>query len=255
MIKINKNLDNIPESLNSQITNQRRNELIENGKYVYERKYDERYKADDVKSILESIYHKKCAYCEKNVGDSYYHIEHYRPKSIYYWIAYSWDNLLLCCDKCNVNKGDNFKTEGEKATFNQESFGDIHKLSQQYNEIEKPKMIHPEFEDVESKLIFDEKGNIKSEDERVQYTIKTCKLDRTSANDSRKKILDDLKRKHNCKQFEYKFKNDDERNGAIKGLIFAFKEDSENPENDYLAFRRWIIRNLRYLMSLGDKQT
>jgi len=116
-------------------------------------------------------------------------------------------------------------------------------------------MIHPEFEDVESKLIFDEKGNIKSEDERVQYTIKTCKLDRTSANDSRKKILDDLKRKHNCKQFEYKFKNDDERNGAIKGLIFAFKEDSENPENDYLAFRRWFIRNLRYLISLGDKQT
>ncbi len=255
MIKINKDLDNIPESLNSQLTNQRRNELIENGKYVYERKYDERYKADDVKSMLESIYHKKCAYCEKNIGDSYYHIEHYRPKSIYYWLAYSWDNLLICCDKCNVNKGDNFKISGSKISFNREVVEDIHKLSQQYNEIEKSKMIHPEFEDVESKLIFDEKGKIISEDERVQYTIDTCRLDRTSANERRKKILDDFIRKYNCKVFEYQKKKDDERKGAIKGFIIDLKEDSQNPENDYLAFRRWIIRNMRYLISLGDKQT
>ncbi len=253
MIKINKNLSIIPKSLTSETTNQKRNEQIEKHKHMKE--YDERYKTDDIKLALEKIYHKKCAYCEQNVGDFYYHIEHYRPKDTYYWLAYSWDNLLISCAKCNIAKSDHFDTTGAKVSFNHESLGDIHKLSHRYNELEKPKMIHPEFEDVESKLIFDEKGNIKSEDERVQYTIKTCKLDRTSANDSRKKILDDLKRKHNCKQFEYKFKNDDERNGAIKGLIFAFKEDSENPENDYLAFRRWIIRNLRYLISLGDKQT
>ena len=244
MIKINKDLGNIPESLNSNLTNQRRNELIESGRYIREDVYHSRYKMSDIKEILEAIYHKKCAYCEKFVGDSNYHIEHYRPKSVYYWLAYSWDNLLICCDKCNVGKGDDFEIAGAKISFNQEVLNDIHKLSLKYNEIEQPKMIHPEFEDVENKLIFENNGKVTSEDERVQYTIETCGIDRESANERRKKILDDFIRKYNCKIFEYQRKQDDESKGAIKGLIIDFKEDSQNPENDYLAFRRWIVKNI-----------
>lgn len=240
MIKINKDLSTIPVSLTSETTNQRRNEQIEKHKHMKE--YDKYYKDNDIKSALENIYNKKCAYCEQNVGDFYYHIEHYRPKDTYYWLAYSWDNLLISCAKCNMAKSSHFDITGAKANFDNEDLKDIHKLSQQYSELEKPKMIHPEFENVESKLIFDEKGKIKSEDERVQYTINTCKLDRPSANDNRKKILDDFKRKYDCKKFQHKFKNDDERKGAIKGLITDFKEDSENPENEYLAFRRWIVK-------------
>lgn len=56
----------------------------------------------------------KCAYCEANTevvahGD----VEHYRPKSIYWWLAYTYDNYLYACQICNqVYKSDNFPIGG-----------------------------------------------------------------------------------------------------------------------------------------------
>lgn len=52
----------------------------------------------------------KCAYCEANTevvahGD----VEHFRPKSIYWWLAYTFDNYLYACQICNqIYKSDNF---------------------------------------------------------------------------------------------------------------------------------------------------
>ena len=52
----------------------------------------------------------KCAYCEANTevvahGD----VEHYRPKSVYWWLAYTYDNYLYACQICNqIYKSDNF---------------------------------------------------------------------------------------------------------------------------------------------------
>jgi len=56
----------------------------------------------------------KCAYCEANTeivahGD----VEHYRPKSVYWWLAYTYDNYLYACQICNqVYKSDNFPIAG-----------------------------------------------------------------------------------------------------------------------------------------------
>lgn len=56
----------------------------------------------------------KCAYCEANTevvahGD----VEHYRPKSIYWWLAYTYDNYLYACQICNqIYKSDNFPING-----------------------------------------------------------------------------------------------------------------------------------------------
>lgn len=58
----------------------------------------------------------KCAYCEANTevvahGD----VEHFRPKSIYWWLAYTYDNYLYACQICNqIYKGDNFPIEANK---------------------------------------------------------------------------------------------------------------------------------------------
>lgn len=52
----------------------------------------------------------KCAYCEAPTalvahGD----VEHFRPKSHYWWLAYCYDNYLYSCQICNQSyKGDNF---------------------------------------------------------------------------------------------------------------------------------------------------
>lgn len=56
----------------------------------------------------------KCAYCEAPVqavahGD----VEHFRPKSVYWWLAYCYDNYLFSCQVCNQTfKGDKFPLEG-----------------------------------------------------------------------------------------------------------------------------------------------
>jgi uncharacterized protein (TIGR02646 family) len=52
----------------------------------------------------------KCAYCEANTEIvAYGDVEHYRPKSIYWWLAYTYDNFLYCCQICNQTyKRNNF---------------------------------------------------------------------------------------------------------------------------------------------------
>ncbi len=62
--------------------------------------------------ILES--HGKCAYCEADTtvvahGD----VEHFRPKSKYWWLAYCYDNFTFSCQICNqIYKGNSFPITG-----------------------------------------------------------------------------------------------------------------------------------------------
>ncbi len=56
----------------------------------------------------------KCAYCETPTevvahGD----VEHFRPKSKYWWLAYCYDNYSYSCQICNqVYKSDKFEKQG-----------------------------------------------------------------------------------------------------------------------------------------------
>ena len=52
----------------------------------------------------------KCAYCESPT-DTVAHgdVEHFRPKSVYWWLGYCYDNYLYSCQICNqMFKKDNF---------------------------------------------------------------------------------------------------------------------------------------------------
>jgi len=66
------------------------------------------------KDQLKAETHGKCAYCEADTavvahGD----VEHFRPKSRYWWLAYCVDNYLYACQICNqVYKGDRFPCLG-----------------------------------------------------------------------------------------------------------------------------------------------
>lgn len=57
----------------------------------------------------------KCAWCESWVErtTSYEEVDHYRPKSLYYWLGYAWDNLIISCKPCNTQKLDQFPLEDE----------------------------------------------------------------------------------------------------------------------------------------------
>jgi len=68
------------------------------------------------KDQLRSEAHGKCAYCEAPTdmvahGD----VEHFRPKSKYWWLAYCYDNYLYACQVCNETfKLDHFDIDGTR---------------------------------------------------------------------------------------------------------------------------------------------
>ena len=95
----------------------------------------------------------KCAYCEADTKIvSYGDVEHYRPKSIYWWLAYCYDNYLVSCAICNqVHKKDKFPTLNTRmlgldisseTTLEYDDFKSLHL-------IERPLLINPYYENPE----------------------------------------------------------------------------------------------------------
>jgi uncharacterized protein (TIGR02646 family) len=61
----------------------------------------------------------KCAYCESPT-DTVAHgdVEHFRPKSVYWWLAYCYDNYVYACQICNqVFKGDAFPVHASSGAW------------------------------------------------------------------------------------------------------------------------------------------
>ena len=92
------------------------------------------YKADDVRDQLITDQNSKCAYCETVIPKEFNDVEHYRPKTAYYWLGHEWSNFLYACNLCNRTfKNDYFPIEDEKVRY------DIR--------LEKPLIINPCVED------------------------------------------------------------------------------------------------------------
>jgi uncharacterized protein (TIGR02646 family) len=266
MIKVEKSQALVPQSLIpaytdlfpegqgiptvSKNTHIKRMEIIALGSYVNKDGFNSLYKRDDIKNGLINIYKNKCAFCEQRVEQ--YHIEHYRPKKIYYWLAFSWDNLILACATCNQNKGTNFELSGIKAEFqnNEDNIKSINNLSASYDLIEQPKMVNPEITDPLDLIKFTQNGMIYSDDDRFTYTIKTCQIDRSDLNDERRKLLDIYKRDVQSALIE----NDDldKQEHAIVTITKKFLRDSKDLELQFLAFRRFAI-NAGWLNDLSKQ--
>ncbi len=74
-----------------------------------ERKFDSGYWKGAKKQLKKESF-GKCAYCEAPT-DAVAHgdVEHFRPKSVYWWLAYCYDNYLFSCQICNQTfKSDHF---------------------------------------------------------------------------------------------------------------------------------------------------
>jgi uncharacterized protein (TIGR02646 family) len=204
---------------------------------------DNLYKPDKIKVALDLIYHRKCAYCEKSLKDAFAHIEHYRPKSIYFWLAFSWDNLLLCCDRCNTTKSNKFEIEGEKIVYQGETLAITHSKIKDYDLIEKPLLLNPE-QETEASLAehftFDlATGKIKSLSKRMEKTIEICDLNREDLLENRMQLLIDLQ------NALLRRKLDKSKTEFIKSAVDLFTDfkDKIQPNATYLAWRNFIILN------------
>jgi uncharacterized protein (TIGR02646 family) len=237
MIKIEKDFMDVPKILTSDNRENAFDANVLSASYSDEKNL---YKVGSVQKKLNELYHLKCGYCEKTLLDTPKHIEHYRPKKTYYWLAYSWDNLLLSCGECNSAKGDRFEISDEQVSYADESFEQIHTFSNHYDSLEKPLIINPEKEDVLEKLHFNNKGEIFSDDARVAHTIGACNLDREPLNKLREAILIDFVNEMEGHYFYFKEKKD------ISRFIPTVKQFVDNckRENQFYAFRLYILNNL-----------
>lgn len=242
MRKIDKNLTNVPASLNSNLTVQRRGELIAKGVWIKADIYASRYKMNDVKTALKTLYNGKCAFCERKTFAP--QVEHFRPKSIYCWLAYSWDNLLWICPNCNINKSNKFEVLGSRIVFRntQEALDNIHKLGLGYTLTENSLLIHPEQDDITNELICLKTGKIESANQRINYTIETCRLNRIDLKDERKKIWDDLMRKIKPRLLAYKAGNKNSLQ-SIQDIIKDFKANANNSVAEFTVFRQYLVKN------------
>jgi uncharacterized protein (TIGR02646 family) len=243
MIKVEKDLLAIPDILKENPSKGISRKIVFQGNIDSKKYIDDKnsYKVKSIQKKLKSIYNNKCVYCEKSLLDSPKHIEHYRPKNIYYWLAYSWDNLLLACGECNSSKGKRFKIKNAQVKYNNESFNNIHTLSHQYNIEEEPFIVNPEKEDILDKINFDKNATISSFDIRVSHTIEACNLNRDDIVEKRVKIFNDFKKVLEEHWFLFvKEQNNISRfEPNIKMFIHELKK-----ENEFYAFRYFLLKNL-----------
>lgn len=146
---------------------------------------DDLYGHDLVKTALIEAQHRKCSFCESKVthvahGD----VEHFRPKSGYrqhpedslqrpgyYWLAYKWTNLFLCCPLCNRRHKKNLfplRNPEDRATSHRDEVRE-----------EDPMFLHPGREDPEEHIGFREEiAYAKNGSVRGERTIEALQLNR-----------------------------------------------------------------------------
>lgn len=145
-----------------------------------------------VKEQLLAEQNNKCCFCESITIESS-DVEHFRPKGGvtgepdhpgYYWLAYQWTNLLICCTTCNSRFKKNqfpLQTGGIRA-FAQED-----PLS-----AEQPTLLNPTTENPEEHLRFN-RWNIEPLTPRGQETIRITGLNRSELLQSRRKRWETIK--------------------------------------------------------------
>lgn len=249
MIKVEKSIDLIPEILTNASTRSKRTRLLNAKKWQSSSSYKSPYQSPTVRKTLKSIYNDKCAYCEqriilpkknqnKSAGNDLT-IEHYRPKTTYYWLAYSWDNLLPVCYDCNRHKEDDFDISGVAiTTIRANEIDKINELAAIYHSEEQPKFIHPELEDLSNEFTFDKEGIIHSKDIRCQYVIEKCDLKRRTLNVKRKAIIDEIKS-------TFKSIRTPEE---MMILIVRIKNDSEKRRKEFRALYQYILSDFNNII-------
>lgn len=155
------------------------------------------YTDTTVKNGLLEAQHEKCCYCESKFrANSPGAVEHFRPKGAvqqesgkemlypgYYWLAYSWNNLLVSCETCNSSyKRSLFPLADEKA-----------RARSHHDDIrtETPIFIDPASDDPRQHIRF-RGAEIGHLTDRGLRTIKGLGLARDDLEDARAEVLERL---------------------------------------------------------------
>ncbi len=219
------------------------------------------YGPAEVKTLLEDIYHEKCAYCESTVKQvASLQVEHYRPKNGvsddethpgYFWLSVEWSNLVLGCPSCNGQgaKGNRFPVSGNRVMMQTPFDGNGNfdqqclRADQPPHSEEMPLLLHPEIDEPGKHLKFSAMGQIEGISDRGAKTIEVCKLDRDHLLRERQKIINRLLTE--CKIVFY----GKVVHGLSDAVVDTFliehlkeaKKHRDNPKAPYTSFATYLL--------------
>ena len=164
------------------------------------------YACDLVRAALEELFHNKCSYCEQELPESSWNVEHFRPKGRiaenrkhpgYYWLAYEWKNLYPSCVPCNQRRRDkpvwgdtrNGTIAGKLDQF--PLLDESTRANKPGDDIDKEKklLLDPCVDDPEKHLAYGVNGEIFGLDEYGKATIEICFLWRRRLKRRRAQII------------------------------------------------------------------
>ncbi len=161
------------------------------------------YGHPDVKRRLSKAQHDKCAYCEVPIVSEAGDVEHFRPKAAvrqgkdqpkqtpgYFWLAYTWSNLLYACSRCNrEHKRDLFPLEDPTARADATR-------EEGRTEGEAPLLLDPATDAPELHIRFNgERAEPSSEGRRGRVTIDVLGLNRTRLLEARRERLEHVRKR------------------------------------------------------------
>jgi len=123
-----------------------------------------------VKAALEKIFHGKCAYCESRYQATQpMDVEHWRPKSKYWFLAADWTNLYPSCIDCNRRRTHVIRLgDGSEKTVVVGKHDDFPLASNDVAvdraglKLEQPLLVDPCEDDPESFFVYTNEGVIRS---------------------------------------------------------------------------------------------
>jgi uncharacterized protein (TIGR02646 family) len=194
------------------------------------------YGASEVKQALLAMQADKCCFCESKITHiAYGDVEHFRPKAGwrqnsgdpltrpgYYWLAYEWSNLLLCCQLCNQRFKGNLFPLRDSALRAVAPGDDLAK--------EEPLFINPSVENPEALIGF--RGEMPypiNGDPRAERTISDLGLDRETLRERRLERLEMLRWAHKIALGEISASDDDRDEAA------ALLQTFSRPDAEYSA--------------------
>jgi uncharacterized protein (TIGR02646 family) len=165
------------------------------------------YGHESVKSALVEDQHGKCCFCERKVGSDS-DVEHFRPKKGvcqdterdmlkpgYYWLAYDWENLFLCCRSCNQR----FK----RSYFPLVDAGQRARSHNDDPSQESPLFIHPEQDDPEQLIGWhDDVPYAINRNDKALRTLEALRLRRDDRPPHLPGDLQSLRRDHLTKELQ-----------------------------------------------------
>lgn len=168
------------------------------------------YADDEVRSALQTLFHRKCAYCESPMAAvTTAHIDHFRPHGRvaerpehtgYYWLAYAWLNLYPSCERCNCRRRERSDWDdppnGDEAAAGKADQFPLRDESRRAMlpkdalDKEEPLLLDPCRDDPESHLVFDVAGDVapRPDDARAAKTVEVMFLRRKALRAARRTV-------------------------------------------------------------------